>query len=116
VRGPPPRPRQCSHWRRGLLERLPSRLLLGPDDPRHPYDAEPVRGRAAIVEDWRGDRDEPGSWDAAYEVALIEGDRAIAKGETVYSNGTRFSNLWELRFDADGRCVDYVEWYMEHPA
>ena len=52
----------------------------------------------------------------AVEVALIEGDQAIAKGQTAYSNGTRFSNLWELRFDADGRCVDYVEWYMQHPA
>ena len=82
----------------------------------HPYDAEPVRGRAAIVDDWRSDPDEPGSWDARYEVALIEGDRAIARGETSYANGTRFSNLWELRFDGDGRCVDYVEWYMLKPS
>jgi SnoaL-like protein len=82
----------------------------------HPYDAEPVRGRAAIVDDWRGEPDEPGSWEARYEVALVEGDRAIAKGETRYANGTTFSNLWELRFDGGGRCVDYVEWYMEQPA
>jgi ketosteroid isomerase-like protein len=81
----------------------------------HPYDAEPVRGRAAIVEEWHGDRDEPGSWEACYKVDLVDGDRAIAKGETTYSDGPRFSNLWELRFDADGRCLEYVEWYMPHP-
>ena len=80
----------------------------------HPYD-EPLRGRAAIVDSWLGERDEPGSWQARYEPAMIDGDRAIAKGETSYSNGPRFSNLWELRFDADGRCSEYVEWYMQIP-
>jgi ketosteroid isomerase-like protein len=81
----------------------------------HPYDAEPLRGRAAIVESWLGEQDAPGSWDARYEVDLIDGNRVIAKGETGYAEGRRFSNLWELHFDADGRCRDYVEWYMEHP-
>jgi SnoaL-like domain len=79
----------------------------------HPYD-EPLRGRVAIVESWLGDRDEPGTWEARYEPTLIAGDRAIAKGETRYTNGRAFSNLWELRFDGDGRCREYVEWYMEH--
>jgi ketosteroid isomerase-like protein len=81
----------------------------------HPYDAEPVRGRDAIVADWRDDRDEPGSWEARYEVALVEGDRAIARGETRYAVGRTFSNLYELRFDDTGRCASFVEWYMEHP-
>jgi ketosteroid isomerase-like protein len=81
----------------------------------HPYDAEPLRGRDAIVAGWRRDRDEPGSWEARYEVALIEGDRAIARGETRYANGPSFSNLFELQFDEAGRCVSFVEWYMEHP-
>ena len=81
----------------------------------HPYDAEPLRGRDAIVDSWLGDRDEPGSWEGRYEVDLVAGDRVIAKGETSYSVGRRFANLWELRFDDDGRCREYVEWYMEHP-
>jgi len=80
----------------------------------HPYD-EPLRGRAAIVDSWLEEQDEPGSWEARYEVDLVAGDQAIAKGETSYSSGRRFSNLWEMRFDGDGHCSEYVEWYMEHP-
>ena len=81
----------------------------------HPYDDEPVRGREAIVASWLSDQDERGSWGARYEVSLIDGDRAIARGETRYAVGRTFSNLWELRFDEDGRCASFVEWYMEHP-
>ena len=80
----------------------------------HPYD-EPLEGRAAIVDSWLSERDEPGSWEARYEVSLIAGDRAIARGETSYADGNVFSNLWEMRFDADGHCAEYVEWYMVHP-
>jgi SnoaL-like protein len=80
----------------------------------HPYD-EPLRGSEAIVSSWVGDRDEPGSWEASYSPLLIEGDRAIVIGETAYTNGRRFSNLWVITFDGDGRCSDFVEWFMEHP-
>jgi hypothetical protein len=81
----------------------------------HPYDKEPLRGREAIVENWLDDRDEPGSWEASYEPLMIEGDRATAVGETRYTNGDVFSNLWVMRFADDGRCADYVEWFMKHP-
>jgi ketosteroid isomerase-like protein len=80
----------------------------------HPYD-EPEHGRDTIVEGWLEDPDEPGSWEARYEPLLIEGDRAVATGETFYRHtGRRFSNLFVLRFDVDGRCADFVEWYVEH--
>jgi ketosteroid isomerase-like protein len=81
----------------------------------HPYD-EPERGRDAIVAGWLGDRDEAGSWEASYSPALIAGDRAIATGETRYARGDVFSNLFELQFDAGGRCTRFVEWYMQQPA
>jgi SnoaL-like protein len=81
----------------------------------HPYDDEPVRGREAIVESWLGDRDEPGSWEASYAPLLIEDDRAIATGETRYANGRSFSNLFVLRLDGDGRCSEFVEWFLEQP-
>jgi hypothetical protein len=82
----------------------------------HPYD-EPLIGPDAIVESWLGDRDDPDTWEASYAPALIDGDRAIAKGETRYTvhGGAVFSNLFELEFDADGRCTRFVEWYLQHP-
>ena len=81
----------------------------------HPYD-EPVRGRDAIVASWLEERDEPGSWEAAYRPLLLEGDRAVATGETRYADGRVFSNLYVMRFDDEGRCTDFVEWYIEQPA
>jgi ketosteroid isomerase-like protein len=80
-----------------------------------PYE-EPLRGRAAILASWLEDPDEAGTWSARYEPLAIDGDRAIAAGETRYTAGNVYSNLFVLRFDADGRCTDFVEWYMEHPA
>ena len=79
-----------------------------------PYD-EPKRGREAIVADWLREPDAPGSWEAAYTPFAIEGDRAVATGETRYANGRTFSNVYTVRFDGDGRCSELVEWYMEHP-
>ena len=56
--------------------------------------------------------DEPGTWEADYAPALIEGDEAIATGETRYTDGQVFSNLWQLEFAPDGRCSRFVEWYV----
>jgi SnoaL-like domain len=81
----------------------------------HPYDAEPLRGRDAIVASWTGEPDEPGSWEAAYRPLLVAADRAVATGETRYAEGRTYSNLFVLRFDSDGRCAEFVEWYMQHP-
>lgn len=82
----------------------------------HPYDPqdEIVRGRDAIVANWREEPDEPGSWEAAYRPGLIDGDRATAVGVTRYARGDVFDNLWQLRFAGD-RCAEFVEWYMERP-
>ncbi len=44
----------------------------------------------------------------------------MAIGESEYRNPdgsfrTRYYNLWTLRFDADGRCADFVEYFKELP-
>jgi hypothetical protein len=84
-----------------------------------PYNP-PVTGRDAIVADWLEAPDALGTWEAHYEPYAVEGDRAVAIGESRYTNPdgsfrTLYYNLWTLRFDADGRCADFVEYFMELP-
>ena len=85
----------------------------------HPWD-EPVSGRDAIVENWLENPDQPGTWEAWYRPYAVEGDRASAIGESRYTNPDGslrdlYYNNWTLRFDGDGRCVDFVEYFMELP-
>ena len=94
----------------------------------HPYD-EPLRGRAAVVASWLGEandprastRDEPGTYDAEYGTAAVDGDVAVAIGHTSYrdeagSPVTRvFDNCFVMRFAEDGRCREFTEWYVERP-
>ena len=85
----------------------------------NPFD-EPVRGREAVVASWLEDRDEPGSYEGGYRPLLVAGDQAVARGTSRYFNpdGTvadEYDNLFLLRFDADGRCAEYREWYMAKP-
>ena len=91
----------------------------------HPYD-EPIRGRAEIVRAWvapdgnESSRDDPDSWTAHYDVWAFDGERAAAMGETRYTNPDGsfrdlYYNFWALRFDGHGKCVEFVEYYMELP-
>jgi hypothetical protein len=84
-----------------------------------PY-SEPARGREAIVTAWFEDRDDAGTYEGSYRPVLVAGDRAVARGTSRYfsPNGSvdrEFDNLFLLRFDADGRCAEYHEWYMRRP-
>lgn len=86
----------------------------------HPYD-EPLRGRDAIVASWTGEgnRDAPGTYDGHYEPVAVDRDVAVASGRSQYfePDGAtlkrEFYNLFVMRFDADGRCAEFREWYME---
>ena len=87
----------------------------------HPYD-EPVVGRDAIVESWlQEDRlDEPGSFEGGYSAFAVDGDRAVAVGESTYfdENGAVdrvYDNVYLLRFDGEGRCSEFTEWFMKRP-
>jgi SnoaL-like domain len=86
----------------------------------HPWD-EPVRGRAAIVEDWLGDRDEPDSWSAEYRPWLVAGEDAVAVGVSRYLGPDRetvereYHNVFLCRFDADGRCREFTELFLKRP-
>lgn len=78
-----------------------------------PY-ADPWEGRSEIVAGWLEQKDEPGDTEFDHEVLVATDDLGIVKGNTLYkSTGYRYSNLWEIRLDAEGRCTEYVEWWMK---
>jgi hypothetical protein len=88
----------------------------------HPYDRERLEGRDAIVNDWLENRDDAGTYDATYEPYAVEGDRAVAIGRSVYfsdaskSTPSRaYDNVFLIRFDGDGRCADFTEYFMKEP-
>ncbi len=81
----------------------------------HPWD-EPVSGRAAVVSDWLANRDEPDTYDAEYTAYAVEGDHAAATGTSRYhgAGGNRtYHNVFLLAFDADGRCREFTEVFIE---
>jgi len=83
------------------------------DDPERTF-----RGNAEIVASWLDDTDPPDSWEAKYEPFAVEDDRAVAVGFSRYlatdtAPEKTYHNAYLLRFDADGRCAEFHEFYME---
>ena len=82
-----------------------------------PFD-EALAGRGAVVDSWLASPDEPGSWQADYDVLAIDDDVFVAHGRTRYLTDDRaaidreFANVFVCRFDDDGRCREFTEWYM----
>lgn len=82
----------------------------------HPED-EPDRGRKAIVASWLDDQDEPGRFDASYEVLAIDGEEHVAMGWSRYYDergelDDEYWNIYRCQFDADGRCRLFTEWWI----
>jgi ketosteroid isomerase-like protein len=94
----------------------------------HPYD-DPVEGRDAVVAEWRGEgtsanastRDDEGTYDADYRAVAIDGDVAIATGSSRYTSepggpvNEVYDNCFVMRFDSEGRCREFTEWFMKRP-
>ena len=83
------------------------------DDPERTF-----KGNAAIVATWLEEPDPPDSWEAKYEPYAVEGDRAVAVGFSRYlatdsAPEKTYHNAYLLRFDPDGRCAEFREFYME---
>jgi ketosteroid isomerase-like protein len=98
----------------------------------HPYD-EPIVGRAAVVASWLGDddsddgsadassRDAPGTYDAEYSPVAVDGDAVVATGTSRYREVPggpvvrSYDNCFVMRFDGDGRCREFTEFFMRRP-
>ena len=76
---------------------------------------EPWRGRDAIVAGWLDRKDEPGRWSFRHEILAVADGLGFVRGWTRYQDPpSEYSNLWVVRLEADGRCSDFTEWWMEH--
>ncbi len=94
----------------------------------HPYD-EPVNGRDAVVASWLGEgesddastRDEPGTYEADYTPVAVDGDTVVATGTSRYRDEPggpvvrTYENCFVMRFDGDGRCREFTEYYLLRP-
>ena len=80
--------RYIDAWR--LLDPVAIGDLFSPD-VRYAFDpfSEAVVGRPAVVAAWLADPDQPGSWEADYEVLAIDGDACVAHGRTRYLTDDR---------------------------
>lgn len=74
---------------------------------------EPWRGRDGIVAGWLDRKDEPGTWSFRYEVLAVAGDLGFVRGWTESTEEPDCSNLWVITLDDQGRCSEFVEWWME---
>lgn len=87
------------------------------DDARYytAPDRNAWEGRDAIVAGWVDRKDEPGQWTFRHEF-LAQGDGlAFVRGWTEYVEPPkRYSNLWVIRLEPDGRCSEFTEWWMEY--
>ena len=78
-----------------------------------------VSGREEIVQGWRAE-EEGGSWEAAYEPLAIDDQVHVSIGWTRYFDEgglvrDEYSNIFVCRFDDDGRCLEFSEWWMRAP-
>jgi ketosteroid isomerase-like protein len=112
--------RYVDAWRTYDPERIGALFSADAAYRYHPYD-DPVRGRDAIVKSWLDNRDTPGMYDASYRPAAVDGDTAVAIGSSVYraQDGTIdriYDNVFVMRFEGDGLCREFTEWYMKRPS
>ncbi len=94
----------------------------------HPYD-DPIVGKEAVVASWLGEsdpegastRDAPGTYSARYAPVAVDDDAVVATGMTSYSERPDgpivrvYYNCFVMRFDAEGRCREFTEYYIKRP-
>ena len=92
----------------------------------HPYD-DPIEGRDEVIKAWlaegdhpeAGTRDEPGTYEGSYRAVAVDGDVAVATGESAYKDSPDgpvariYDNCFVMRFDSEGRCREFTEWFMK---
>ena len=75
---------------------------------------QPWSGREAIISQWLAGQDAPGSFRFRYQVLSAADNLGIVRGWTEYLEPPReYSNIWVIRFDDQGKCSEFTEWFMQ---
>jgi ketosteroid isomerase-like protein len=100
-------------WRSPGVERLADLFAADASYVASPW-RSPIEGLDAIGRFWEAGRERPDEqFDMTSEVLAVEDDVAVARVEVVmYGDGTRWRNLWVMRFASDGRCTAFEEWTL----
>ena len=99
------------------------------DDVTYRYhpSGDPIVGRAAVVAAWLGEsesddastRDAPGTYTARYAPVAVDGDVVVSTGISSYREQPDgpvvrvYDNCFVMRFDAEGRCTEFTEYYVQ---
>lgn len=99
------------------------------DDVTYRYhpSGDPIVGRAAVVAAWLGEsesddastRDAPGTYSARYAPVAVDGDVVVSTGISSYREQPDgpvvrvYDNCFVMRFDAQGRCTEFTEYYVQ---
>lgn len=76
-------------------------------------------GRAAIVEAWLAEPDDPGEWSLECEPLAVNGSLGIARCVASYARTDQrptapaYYNIWLVDLDDDGRSRAFTEYFME---
>ena len=83
-----------------------------------------------VVASWLGEdedgdassRDAEGTYEATYSAIAVDGDVAVATGSSTYYSEPGgpvekvYDNCFVMRFDSEGRCTEFTEWFMKRKA
>ena len=110
---------------RDEIAALFSRRRRVPLPPVRRADPRPRGGRRVVAR--RGDHDDartatsPAPTTRAIAPVAVDGDVAVATGTSTYTNepggpvDTVYDNCFVIRFDDDGRCREFTEWFVKRP-
>ncbi|WP_402841604.1 nuclear transport factor 2 family protein [Microbacterium sp. GXS0129] len=91
--------------------------VFAPEAVYHPRPnaSQIASGIDEITAFWLEERDEPGTWEFEWTVVVEDANAAAIRGVTSYPAGAKkgvYDNLWLVRFDTDGRAVEFTDWWI----
>jgi hypothetical protein len=102
-------------WRSPGTDALPNLFSADVEYRTSPWD-EPILGLTRLAAFWDAERDGPDeSFDMTPHVVAVDGDTAVVRVDVNYGNGTRWRDIWIVRFDDTGKGRVFEEWPIAPP-